>query len=50
MKATLYVYGAGSIGALLACGVLLLIQTLGLAHVINMPSLPFFLKLGCTQK
>lgn len=40
MKATLFVYGAGSLAALLACSVILLIQILGLSQLIQLPSFP----------
>jgi len=40
MKNALFVYGSGSVGALLACITFWLIQVLGLAYIIHMPNFP----------
>ena len=42
MKSSLFFYGAGSLGALLACALFWLIQFLGLGQIINMPTFPIF--------
>ena len=40
MKSSLFVFGVGNLGTLLALMLLFLLQILGLNHFINMPNLP----------